>query len=158
MVSQVRMQATEKGKEEGAEVIVVDGPPGIGCPTIAALSGTDLALVVTEPSLSGLHDLERVIETTRYFRTQPACCINKWDISPELSDAISDWCADNAVPFLGKVPYDPDVFSSLRAGEPFVLHSDGPAAQAVRIVWNNVKDILGIGGNTHEKNHIKISR
>jgi MinD superfamily P-loop ATPase len=153
LVSQVRIKATETGKKEGADVLIIDGPPGIGCPTIAALSGTDLALVVTEPSLSGLHDLERVIETTRYFRTTPACCINKWNISPELSRTIEDWCADNRVPFLGKVPYDSDVFRSLRQGLPFVLLSDGEASQAIRKIWAGVSDILQLGEEKHEKNN-----
>jgi MinD superfamily P-loop ATPase len=153
LVSQVRINATRKGKEENAEVVIIDGPPGIGCPAIASLSGTDLALVVTEPSLSGLHDLIRVIETTRFFRTKPACCINKWDISPELSDTIEDWCADNTVPFLGKIPYDHSVFQSLKDGKPFVLQSDGEAARSIREIWDNIKDILNLGSHNHEKNN-----
>lgn len=153
LVSQVRIKASEKGKEENADVLIIDGPPGIGCPTIASLSGTDLALVVTEPSLSGLHDLERVIQTTRHFNTQTACCINKWDISPELSRTIEDWCEENDVPFLGTVPYDPEVFISLRQGKPLVLCSNGMAAEAIKKIWFAIFDILNLGEMYYEKNN-----
>ena len=95
--------------------------------SFAALSGTDLALVVTEPSLSGFHDLERVIKTTKFFSTQPVCCINKGDSSPELSQ-----------------------------GRPFVLVSDAEAAHSIREIWDNIIDIFNLGEGNHEKNYPEI--
>lgn len=94
--------------------MIIDGSPGIGCPVIASLSGTDLALIVTEPSVSGLHDLERILKVARHFGVNALVCINKWDLCPELSRKIESFCEDEGVEMVGKIPFDPGVLDVVK--------------------------------------------
>jgi MinD superfamily P-loop ATPase len=102
---------------------ISDGPPGIGCPVIASLSGIDIALIVTEPTLSGIHDMERVISVAKHFGIQVACVINKFDINLNNTKNIENWCQINNVPFIGKIPYDQSVTESIVHGVPLVEYA-----------------------------------
>ncbi|MBU2490470.1 MAG: (4Fe-4S)-binding protein, partial [Proteobacteria bacterium] len=105
-MTMVKQRARLLALDEGRELLVVDGPPGIGCPVIAASTGADLALLVVEPTISGIHDLERILATTNHFGVPALVCINKADINPSRADEISAFCAARGIVLVGRVPYD----------------------------------------------------
>ena len=124
-----------------AELAIIDGSPGVGCPVIASVTGVDLVLLVTEPSLSGLSDLERVAETADILRTKAAVCVNKADTSPENTQMIRDFCAQRGLPFLGTVPYDKTAAAAVNRGES-VADIDCPAGRALRNIYDRVMELL----------------
>lgn len=138
LVSQVKQAARLAGLESRADLLLVDGPPGIGCPVIAALTGADLALVVTEPTVAGAHDLRRILGTARHFGVPAAVCVNKADINPAKTWEIRDACAEERVPLLQSIPYDPLVIDAVAQRTPVTEVSDGPAAQALRELWHTL--------------------
>lgn len=142
LVTEVRKKAKEIGDTEQLEHVIIDGPPGIGCPVIASLSGTDLALVVTEPTISGIHDMERVIQMAHHFKTQTACCINKFDLNLAISDQIEEWCRKNSIPLVGKIPYDEVVTKSVVEGTPLPEYSDNSVSRKIHIIWERVLKLL----------------
>jgi MinD superfamily P-loop ATPase len=143
LVSQVRQEAKKLAETKGLEYVIVDGPPGIGCPVIAAIAGVDLVLVVTEPTLSGLHDLERVLATAGHFNIPAAVCVNKFDINPQNTTAIEDLCAERSVPVVARVPYDRSVVKALLQKQT-VFENEACAAVAgeIRDMWKRVRKIL----------------
>jgi len=142
LVAMVRQQARKIAEEEGFSTIITDGPPGIGCPVISSLSGADLALLVTEPTVSGVHDLGRVIEVCRHFKVPPTVCINKSDINEQKSSQIEEHCARNGISVAGKIPFDTAVNRAVAHGVPVVECDDGPAASEIRLLWKNVESLL----------------
>jgi MinD superfamily P-loop ATPase len=104
--------------DAGLPLIIVDGSPGTGCPVIASLSGADLTLIVTEPSLSGLHDLERILQVAEHFGIPTIVCINKCDIVPELARKIRERCRELGVEVAAEIPFSTEVVEALRRGEP----------------------------------------
>ena len=92
LVSMVRQQARDLAEQAKRSLVLVDGPPGIGCPVIASIGGVDLVLIVTEPTLSGLHDLKRILDVAKHFTIPAMVCINKYDINPENSRTIEKYC------------------------------------------------------------------
>lgn len=135
LVTLVRENAKVIAEQNSLDLILIDGPPGIGCPVIASLSGVDISLVVTEPTLSGIHDLERVVGVANHFGIKVACVINKYDINQENSGNIERWCQMEGLRVLGKIPYDRRVSEALVKGIPLVEYSDFPAAREVKNVW-----------------------
>jgi MinD superfamily P-loop ATPase len=135
LVMAVRKRAREMAQQTDAVFILSDGPPGIGCPVISSLSGASMALIVTEPSLSGIHDLERVLGLCRHFGVRPLVCINKYDLSEENTRRIEDHCGDAGVEVVGRIPFDPDVNSAIVQGRPVVEMSDGAASREIRALW-----------------------
>ena len=113
LVTLVRQQAKLIAEREKKEYVIVDGPPGIGCPVIAAISGVDLLLAVTEPTLSGIHDLERVVGVAKHFNVPVTVCINKYDINTENTSKIEDYCLKNGLEVAGKILYDPGVTKAM---------------------------------------------
>jgi MinD superfamily P-loop ATPase len=144
LVTLIRGAARALANGRHASLVLADGPPGIGCPVIASLSGADAVLIVTEPSLSGLHDLERVTELARGFRMTPAVCINKWDLAPDVTETLAAWCGNEDVPVVGRIPYDRAVTDAQVRGVSVIEHGEGPAASAVRDVWERVGAVLGL--------------
>jgi MinD superfamily P-loop ATPase len=142
LVALVRQQARKIAQEKGYATIITDGPPGIGCPVISSLSGADLALLVTEPTVSGLHDLERVIELCRHFKVPATVCINKYDINVEKSAEIEQHCKCEGINVAGKVPFDTAVNRAVAHGVPLVEYNDGPAAREIKLLWKNVESLL----------------
>lgn len=140
LVTEVRKNAKELAEKTDMEWVIVDGPPGIGCPVIASLSGADLTLVVTEPTPSGIHDMKRVIAVARHFGVKTACCINKHDLNASNTDQILDWCDKNSVPVVGKIPYDDTVTRSMTQGKPLVEYFENPTTRAIRDCWENLKN------------------
>lgn len=142
LVSEVRKKAKAIAEKNSLDLVIVDGPPGIGCPVIASLSGTDLALVVTEPTLSGIHDMERIAQTARHFKIPTACCINKHDINPENSARIEDWCQKNSIPLAGKIPFDEDVTRSMVNLIPLPEYSNNAASREIKNIWEKINKIM----------------
>lgn len=142
LVTIVRQQAENVALDQKIRLILIDGPPGIGCTATAALADVDLALIVTEPTLSGIHDMQRVIQLTQHFGQKAAVIINKADLNAENSAHIRSLCKENHVPVVGEVPFDETVTHAIAAGKPLVEYSDGPAASAVKSAWNLVSTML----------------
>jgi MinD superfamily P-loop ATPase len=141
LVTVVKQQARSLA-ETGAELLLVDGPPGIGCPVISACSGMDLALHVTEPTVSGVHDLERILGTTDHFGVPSLVVINKADLNPTRCKEISAFCAQRGVELLGHIPYDRVVTEAMVKGLPVTAYTGGPVTEAVRDVWVRIKHRL----------------
>jgi MinD superfamily P-loop ATPase len=138
LVTVVRQNARLIAEKEGLEYIITDGPPGIGCPVISSLSGAKLALLVTEPTLSGIHDLERVLEVCRHFGVPALVCINKYDINEENTREIERFCLGQSVEVVSKIPLDNVVTEALVQGLPVVEYCDGEVAQEVERLWHRV--------------------
>jgi MinD superfamily P-loop ATPase len=142
LVTVVRQNARETAEKEGLDLIISDGPPGIGCPVISSLSGATAALIVTEPSLSGMHDLDRIIGVCNHFGVPVMVCINKYDINEENTATIKKYCADNNIEVISKIPFDNAAIEALIAQKTLVEYSDGVLAQQVTALWNKLVDRL----------------
>ena len=142
LVNVVRQNARSIGQKGGLEYIITDGPPGIGCPVISSLSGADLALLVTEPTLSGIHDLERVVGVCRHFGVLALVCINKYDINEENTELIIKSCMDQRIEVVSKIPYEPKVSESIAEGVPLVEYMDNGASQGIRSLWQTLSKVV----------------
>ena len=138
LVTVVRNNAQQVAEKEGCELILIDGSPGIGCPVIASLTGVDLALIVTEPTMSGLHDLERIMDVTRHFGIASAVCINKYDINEDNSARITEFCQQRGIEVVGNIPYDSVVTEAMVAGKPVVEFAEGKVSEAIKEVWEGI--------------------
>ena len=143
LVSAVRRKASEIALAEKSEIVLIDGPPGVGCPVIASLTGVDLAVLVAEPTKSGVHDLKRVLAVARHFGVNAVVCVNKSDLNAELTAEIERFCAEEGVKMLGCIPYDETVLEAVSACEPVVsFRSESEAAVAIKAVWEKIEHIL----------------
>ena len=142
LVSLVRSKAREIAERERLNLVIIDGSPGIGCPVIASLAGADVALIVTEPTISGLHDLERVCELTRHFRIRTVVCINKYDINEALTQEIEKKARRIDAPVIGKISYDPLVTQAQIMKKSVVECEGNGAAQQIKYLWKRVKSEL----------------
>lgn len=138
LVAQVREAARALAEERQAELILIDGPPGVGCAVIASLSGASQVLVVTEPTLSGAHDLGRVLELTRHFGLPTAICVNKWDLNPELAGRIETAAGQAGARIAGRVRYDHAVTAAQLRGLAVVETQAHPLAGEITAVWENL--------------------
>lgn len=145
LVSTVRQQAVAQANNDETPWVIIDGAPGIGCPVIAAATGTDLAILVTEPTMSGLHDLERVLELTRHLRVPAAVCLNKADLSAELAGRIATYCRKERVPILTHVPYNAAVLRAMQAGQAITERGDNPVGREMRTLWRTLVGMAGDG-------------
>ena len=143
LVTTVRGQARKVAEQEGIGLIIADGPPGIGCPVIASIGGSDLVLIVTEPTLSGLHDLERVRALARHFEVPAVVCINKYDLNPEVTTEIATRAAALDAPVVGKIRYDPAVTKAQIASASVIEYTTGPVSHDIRALWQKVAAALG---------------
>lgn len=142
LVTAVRKRAQQIAEERGARYLIADGPPGIGCPVIAAITGADLVLAVAEPTLSGMHDLERVAGVAERFGIPVGCLVNKHDINPDNTRRIEDWCRAHGVTVVGRVPFDDAVVAAMVEGRTVVEVVESPAAEAIRAAWQEVQRCL----------------
>jgi len=142
LVAIVKQTARQLALAQGCDLIIVDGPPGIGCPVIAATAGAHLALLVTEPTVAGVHDLERILSTTAHFGVPALVCINKYDLNPEVSQAIAEDCAARGLSLVGSIPFDKAVTEAMVQGRSVVSHSQGPASQEIERLWEETKRFL----------------
>jgi MinD superfamily P-loop ATPase len=142
LVALVREEARRQCDKWGRSLVLVDGPPGIGCPVIASISGATLVLAVAEPTVSGQHDLTRLVELARHFRIPAALCINKWDLNPELADKMETQAGEQGVPLAGRIRYDRAFTAAQLARLSVVEHNASPVADDVRAVWENTRELL----------------
>ena len=154
LVTQVRREARSIAERQGLDYIITDGPPGIGCPVISSMSGVDLALIITEPTVAGTHDMQRTVELAHYFGVKTTVCINKYDLDQAGAKQIEAYCSSEGVQIAGKVPFDEKVVEALLQEAPVVTRNgshraEGRAAQAVRRLWANIESELEcVGGPT----------
>ena len=140
LVTVIRNRAQELAQEEGYYIILIDGPPGIGCPVISAMTGVDQILIVTEPTPSGQHDLGRAVELSRHFEARVKVCINQWDINAQRTEEIEDWCENMGVEVVGRIPFSRDV-PRLQAQGKAPVEGNGPVAQVIMEIWKNLLEV-----------------
>jgi MinD superfamily P-loop ATPase len=145
LVTLIKGKARILAAKQKTDYLLVDGPPGIGCPVIAAVSGADLALLVTEPSIAGAHDLYRIVGVTQHFGVPSLVCVNKWDLNPNKAQEIAAWCTEHGVPMVGQIPFDQVVTKAMVEGQPVTAYSDGEVSQAIHGVWAQVQAQLAGG-------------
>ncbi len=144
LVAQVRERARELAEERGSPIVIVDGPPGIGCPVISSITGVDLVLVCTEPTPSGRHDLGRVLDLAEHFRVPALVCVNKADLAPRVTDELAALVHRRGARFAGTIPYDEAVVRAMTAGRALVERPGALAAPAVVGIWRQVEEALGL--------------
>ena len=142
LVSLVRTKAADLGEQAGLDLIVVDGPPGVGCPVIASIGGVDCVLVVTEPTLPGLHDCERVLDLAAHFKVSAAVIINKCDLNDEIADRIAEMCSKRDVQVVGRIPYTTEFTKAQLAGKNVIEYGSDSLSNILRDIWNNLEIIL----------------
>ncbi len=141
LVTTVREQAWAVAVDKRLQLIISDGPPGIGCPVIASLSGVSLALVITEPTVSGLHDLQRVLALARHFSVPTAVCVNKWDINPHQTERIEAAARSAGAEVTGRIRYDRMV-TQAQLQQKAVVELDSTAGADIRTLWKQTLALL----------------
>jgi MinD superfamily P-loop ATPase len=147
LVSIVRQNARAVAEQRKLDLVIIDGSPGIGCPVIASVTGASLVLVVTEPTLSGVHDLKRVVQLTRHFGIPLTVCINKWDLNPEMLDGIETYCREQSIPLAGRIRYDRAFTRAQVQGRTVVEANNDGVADDVRGLWATVSTRLKRGAH-----------
>lgn len=143
LVSLVRREARIIAEKSHLDLILTDGPPGVGCPVIAAIGGASAVLIVTEPTVSGIHDMQRVVELAGHFKVPAMVCINKFDINPDAGLEIERFAAANGLTLTGRIPFDPDFTRSMVQGKTlFEYRPDSESGQAVKDIWNHVRGFM----------------
>ena len=142
LVSLVRQFAKITAGIRNKDLIIIDGPPGTGCPVTSAITGTNLAVVVTEPTMSGVHDLKRVIEVIRHFGVKPAVVINKYDINEEISSEIEVYCSENDLPLLGKIPFDKRAVEAVVNRKSVPEYCDCELSDIIKEIWERAYSLL----------------
>ncbi|MFA7230644.1 MAG: ATP-binding protein [Victivallaceae bacterium] len=138
LVAQVRRAAREVAEEQNKKLLLVDGPPGIGCPVIASVTGATAVLIVTEPTVSGEHDLERVLKLTGHFKIPALICVNKWDLNPEVTKRIEDQAEAAGAKVMGRIPYDKIFTDAMIKGQLIVDYPETMAAQNITKIWERI--------------------
>ena len=143
LVTLVRREARTLAEKQGRNLILTDGPPGIGCPVIASIGGASALLIVTEPTVSGKHDMERVSQLAAHFKVPALVCVNKFDLNPDQTQAIEDFSNEKGMRVVGRVPFDP-VFtkSMVQAKTVFEYDEKSEAAHSVEKLWQEVVEVL----------------
>ena len=142
LVSWVRKKARQVAEQVQAAYLFVDGPPGTGCPVIASIGGADSVLIITEPSLSAIHDFERVLQLTKHFQIPAMVCINKYNLNIELSESIEKICTKNKIPLVSKIPFDNSVTKAQIKGQSIVEFDNSKITNHFKNLWDNVRQKL----------------
>jgi len=137
LVTLVRNTAKEVAEKMKKDLIIIDGSPGIGCPVIASLTGSDLVLIVTEPTLSGIHDLERVYGVSKHFGIETVVCINKYDINKENTEKIENFCKKSGIESVGKIPYNPEFTKAMIEEKTIIEYNNDPV---VKDMWKKIEE------------------
>ena len=139
LVNVVREQAKKTAQETGWETIIIDGPPGTGCPVISSITGTNQAVVVTEPTNSGFHDMKRVLEIAANFKVKPFVVINKYDLNESISVKIENWCAENEIQLAGKIPFDVQIVEAMINCQSIIeWKPESEVSKEIISIYNNV--------------------
>jgi MinD superfamily P-loop ATPase len=145
LVTLVRQEARQLAETKGLKLILTDGPPGVGCPVIASIGGADAVLVVTEPTVSGKHDLERVVELADHFKVPAMICVNKFDLNLELTREIEKYAEEKKIACIGRIPFDPMfTYAMIQAQTVFEYDGRSPVGEAIRHVWQQLSEKLGL--------------
>jgi MinD superfamily P-loop ATPase len=143
LVTLVRQNAKILAEKENCRLIIIDGSPGIGCPVIASITGADAALVVTEPTLSGMHDLERVLKLLEHFNVAPYVCINMYDINTDNTNKILNYCKENSIEVVGILPFAPEVTKAMVHGKTVVEYAPKSGiAEEIVAMWKKLSPSL----------------
>jgi MinD superfamily P-loop ATPase len=134
LVTAVKQQLTKNAPD--AKLAIIDGSPGIGCPVIASISGVHFVLIVAEPTVSGIHDMKRIIETSGHFGVPCAVCVNKYNVHGDAADEIERYCAAIQVPVIGRIPYDETVVKAVNNCRSIAAYPDSPAGKAITRIWD----------------------
>nr|WP_319487914.1 ATP-binding protein [uncultured Caproiciproducens sp.] len=140
LVTAVKRQLLQEAPHE--DLAIIDGSPGIGCPVIASISGVDMVLIVAEPTISGMHDMKRILETTQHFGVNCAVCINKFDVNIGNTKDIENYCSGLDIPVIGKIPFDDTVVKAVNQSQSIACYPDSPAGKAVVSIWNDLKSYI----------------
>ncbi|WDP89901.1 MAG: P-loop NTPase [Desulfobacter sp.] len=139
LVALVREEARKRVMAQRLDLLITDGPPGIGCPVIASIGQANAVLIVAEPTVSGIHDMERVADLAAHFKIKAMACVNKYDLNPDQARAIEKIAKEKNLDLVGKIPFDPAFTESMIQGRSIVeTHPDSPAGHAVREIWTKV--------------------
>ena len=143
LVTLTRKEARDLAKNRGLGLILTDGPPGLACPVIASIAGATAVLIVTEPTISGHHDMDRVVELANHFEIPASICVNKYDLNPDMTRVIEQYAKERGLAVLGKIPFDP-IFTKAMVQNQTIIEYDGrsQAARAVRDIWQAVMSSL----------------
>jgi MinD superfamily P-loop ATPase len=145
LVTLIRQEGRRLAEQQHADLLLTDGPPGIGCPVIASIGGAAAVLIVAEPTVSGRHDMERVADLAAFFRVPAMVCVNKFDLNPDETEAIETFAGRKGITVVGRIPFDPVFTKAMVEGKTTIEydgHSEG--ARAVRALWEQVKGELGL--------------
>lgn len=142
LVTQVKNEAKRMAKETQKEYIIVDGSPGIGCPVVSSLSGADFVVLVTEPTVSGIHDLQRVYELVKKFHIKAGCIINKADLNPSISKEIKLFLKNEKIIHLASLPYNESFTKAMTLGQSIIEYGKGKLQTAISESWKQVKQIV----------------
>lgn len=136
LVTAVKRQLTQEASD--AALAIIDGSPGIGCPVIASITGVDLVLIVAEPTISGMHDMKRIIDTAKHFGVKCAVCVNKFDVNLGNTQEIEDYCNSLKIPVVGFIPFDKTVVQAVNRCQSIADYPDSPAGKAILGIWENI--------------------
>ena len=143
LVTLVRQNAKTLAEEENSDLIIIDGPPGIGCPVIASVTGVDVGLAVTEPTMSGIHDLKRALQLLKHFNVAPFVCVNMYDINVDNTENILSFCRENSVEVVGKIPFSPKVTEAMVDGKTIIEYSPRSAvAKEIEVIWEKISILM----------------
>lgn len=138
LVTMVRENAKKIAEEKQKKLIITDGPPGIGCPVISAITGADIVLIVTEPTLSAIHDLKRIIGVANHFDIPAVVCINKYSINPEKTEEIKNFCEQKGIPVVGEIPYDNVVTDAMIQEKTVVELGENSVSNSIKKIWDEI--------------------
>jgi MinD superfamily P-loop ATPase len=139
LVNMVREKTKQTAEGNGLDTIILDGPPGIGCPVISTITGVDKVLIVTEPTISGLHDMQRTVEMVQKFNLPAFVIINKYDLNSNMSDQIEDWCRENRITIAGLLPFDKQIVEAMIMGKSITeFNPDNGISKKIKILWNKI--------------------
>ncbi|MGD8992952.1 MAG: 4Fe-4S binding protein [Desulfobacterales bacterium] len=145
LVTLVRQESKRLADEKNLDLILTDGPPGVGCPVIASIGGASAVLIVAEPTLSGIHDMERVVQLANHFNVTTMLCVNKFDLNLDLTRDIENFAQDEGLSCLGRIPFDPVFTNAMVKGQTiFEYNGNSNAGEAVKKIWNSLTNLLNL--------------
>ena len=139
LVSLIRREARQIAEQNGHQLILTDGPPGIGCPVIASITNSEAVVIIVEPTVSGFHDIQRVTELTNHFGIHSMLCVNRFDINIGMTEQIETFASSNNCTVLPRIPFDPDFTKAMVAGKTLIEYaSTSPTSKRIQMVWKNI--------------------
>jgi len=145
LVTLVRQESKRLADQKNLNLILTDGPPGVGCPVIASIGGASAVLIVAEPTLSGIHDMERVVQLANHFKVPAMVCVNKFDLNVDLTQDIENFARDEGLSCLGRIPFDPIFTEAMVKGQTIIeYNSESDAGHAVKVIWQTLSKKLNL--------------